>query len=111
MAKRTKRSRYTHTYKGAQAYENTHVDPRALDYVYDIVERLRKGKGFVGKQYVWFNDAYPSDKYVATPFPKVIYLTTTTITEFHSCIIRRKQPETSRPSGKRWKRGTYCSLP
>lgn len=60
-----KRSRYIDIYEeGTDAYERTHIDPGALNHVFDIVKRLRKGKGFVGPQYDWFDTVSPSYKCV-----------------------------------------------
>lgn len=60
------RSRHADTYEeGTDAYDWTHVDPDGLNYAFDIVKRLRKGKGFVGPQYDWFDTACPAYKCVA----------------------------------------------
>ncbi len=42
--------------------EETLVDPAALDHIFDIVERLRRSKGFVGPQYDWYGKVGPLRK-------------------------------------------------
>ncbi len=52
-----KRSRYVDDYEeDTDIYETTHVDPIALNHVFHIVKRLRKGKGFVGPQSSFADD-------------------------------------------------------
>jgi len=46
--------------EGTDKYERTHVDPTALNHVFDIVKRFQKGKGSVGPQCDWFDKACPS---------------------------------------------------
>ncbi len=56
-----KRSRYADVYEeGTGEYERTHIDPTALNYVFDIINRLQRGKGFIGPQYDWYDEACPS---------------------------------------------------
>ncbi len=54
--------------EGTDEYERTHVDPIALNHVFDIVNRLRNGKGFFGPQCDWYNMACPSYRCVVTLF-------------------------------------------
>ncbi len=45
--------------EGTGEFERTHVDAIALNHVFDIVERLRRGNGFVGPQDDWYDKACP----------------------------------------------------
>lgn len=75
MAKRTKPSPYADIYEeGAKEYENTHVDPEALNRVSDIVKRLKQGKDFIGEQCAWFDNACPSYECVVKFLPFRIWL-------------------------------------
>ncbi len=86
-----KRSRYVDDYEeDTDIYETTHVDPIALNHVFDIVKRLRKGKGFVGPQYEWYDKACPSYRCVVNSFRLSNLLTEAARTGFSFLTIHLK---------------------
>ncbi len=67
MRSMARRSPYANadTYEeGSDGYDRTHVDPIALNHVLDVVERIRRSKGFIGSQCAWYDRVCPSNKCV-----------------------------------------------
>ncbi len=61
----TKRTPYADVYEeGTDKYEWTHVDPIALNDVFDIVKRLRRAEGSLVRNTTWYDKACPSLKCV-----------------------------------------------